>query len=170
MSSQSGQHDLFWDKKAAAASSLTTLASATTACDGASLEQGLSLFESVFTSYPPILESLLSQIPTSAVLDLYHTSRHLRDFLRKYPLAWKTLSFRLPQPAAAVGSPGNETPDGRDRQSKAYSFDALLKQIIAPCGTRLTSLDLCNTAVSGTALGLNILGLRGATLQHLSVR
>ncbi|KAJ4295380.1 hypothetical protein N0V90_007392 [Kalmusia sp. IMI 367209] len=130
----------------------------------------LSLFESVFTSHPPILESLLAQISTATLLDLYHTSRYLRDFLKAYPLAWKTLSFRLPQPAVAVGSPGNETPDGRERQSKAYSFDALLKRIIGPNGSRLTSLDLCNTAVSGTALGLNVLGPRSSTLRHLSVR
>ena len=130
----------------------------------------LSLFESVVTAYPPVLESLLAQIPTAALLDLYHTSRHLRDFLRRYPLAWKTLSFRLPQPAVAVGSPGNETPDGRERASKAYSFDALLKQIVAPNGTRLTSLDLCNTAVTGIALVGSVLAPRIDTLQHLSVR
>ena len=87
----------------------------------------LSLFESVVTAYPPILESLLAQLSTAALLDLYHASRHLRAFLRAYPLAWKTLSFRLPQPlVTTVGSPGNETPDSRERQSKAYSFDALL--------------------------------------------
>jgi hypothetical protein len=69
-----------------------------------------------------------------------------------------------------VGSPGNETPDGRERQSKAYSFDALLKQIISPNGTRLTSLDLCNTAVTGIALVGSVLAPRIDTLQHLSVR
>ncbi|EOA91710.1 uncharacterized protein SETTUDRAFT_133484 [Exserohilum turcica Et28A] len=130
----------------------------------------LSLFESIITAYPPILESLLAQISTATLLQLYHTSRHLRDFLRHYPLAWRTLSFRLPQPAVAVGSPGNETPDNRDRQSKAYSFDALLKQIISPNGTRLTSLDLCNTAVTGIALVGSVLGPRIHTLRHLSVR
>ncbi|KAF9700312.1 hypothetical protein EKO04_001608 [Ascochyta lentis] len=130
----------------------------------------LSLLEAVVTAYPPVLESLLAQLPTPALLDLYHTSRHLRLFLRHYPLAWKTLSFRLPQPAVAVGSPGNETPDARDRQSKAYSFDALLKQIVAPNGTRLTSLDLCNTAVTGIALVGCVLAPRIDTLQHLSVR
>jgi hypothetical protein len=130
----------------------------------------LSMFEAVMTTYPPVLESLLAQTPTAALLDLYHTSRHLRDFLRRYPLAWKTLSFRLPQPAVSVGSPGNETPDNRERASKAYSFDALLKQIITPHGTRLTSLDLCNTAVTGIALVGSVLAPRIDTLQHLSVR
>jgi hypothetical protein len=91
--------------------------------------------------------------------------------LRGYPLAWKTLSFRLPQPAVVnVGSPGNETPDSRERQSKAYAFDALLKQVIQPYGTRLTSLDLCNTAVSGIALVGSVLAPRIDSLQHLSVR
>ncbi|KAF2001937.1 hypothetical protein P154DRAFT_619010 [Amniculicola lignicola CBS 123094] len=127
----------------------------------------LSLFESIITTYPPILESLLSQIPTASVLRLYHTSRHLRDFLRQYPLAWRTLSFRLPQPAAIVSD--NDGSD-RDRHLKTYSFDALLKQIIQPCGTRLMSLDLCNTAVTGGALGMNVLNPRMGTLQHLSVR
>jgi len=125
----------------------------------------LSLFESVITSYPPVLESLLAQISTASLLDLYHTSKHLREFLKMYPLAWKTLSFRLPQPAVAMGSPGNETPDGRERQSKPYAFDALLKQIIGPYGARLTSLDLCNTAVSGTALSMQVLGPRSNTLR-----
>ncbi|KAL7775248.1 hypothetical protein CFE70_006166 [Pyrenophora teres f. teres 0-1] len=138
----------------------------TTATEAATL----SLFESIMTAYPPILESLLAQISTVTLLQLCHTSRHLRDFLRRYPLAWKTLSFRLPQPAVTVGSPGNETPENRDRQSKAYSFDALLKQIISPNGTRLTSLDLCNTAVTGMALSGSVLNPRVHTLQHLSVR
>ncbi|KAF1940293.1 hypothetical protein EJ02DRAFT_406762 [Clathrospora elynae] len=133
-------------------------------------QAALSLFESVVTSYPPVLESVLAQISTATLLDLYHTSHHLRAFLRTYPLAWKTLSFRLPQPAVSVGSPGNETPENRERQSKAYSFDALLKQIISPNGTRLTSLDLCNTAVTGIALVGSVLAPRIDVLQHLSVR
>ncbi|KAF1977448.1 hypothetical protein BU23DRAFT_452655 [Bimuria novae-zelandiae CBS 107.79] len=148
-------------------------ATVTDAVKGANkTEQGpsLSLFEAIITNYPPVLESLLAQITTSTLLDLYHTSKYLRDFLKEYPLAWKTLSFRLPQPAMALGSPGNETPDGRERQSKAYSFDALLKRIIGPNGSVLTSLDLCNTAVSGTALTMQVLGPHSNTLRHLSVR
>lgn len=133
-------------------------------------QRALSLFEAVVTSYPPVLESLLSQLPTPALLELYHTSPHLRRFLRNYPLAWKTLSFRLPQPAVTVGSPGNETPDSRERQSKQYAFDALLKQVIAPNGTRITNLDLCNTAVNGIALVGSVLAPHIDTLRHLSVR
>lgn len=158
---QVSQTDSFW----------LTPASDSSQRDACPFDNTISRFESVITTFPPILESLLSQIPTASLFDLYHASPYLRDFLKKYPLAWKTLSFRLPQPAAtSVGSPGNETPDGRERQSKAYSFDAILKQVIAPCGTRLTSLDLCNTAVTGIALVANVLTPRIDTLQHLSVR
>ncbi|KAF2468538.1 uncharacterized protein BDR25DRAFT_231396 [Lindgomyces ingoldianus] len=174
MSSTDEQHDVFWDLEArghAAEPTTTTKADETPVpSDAASQHATLSLFESVVTTYPPILESLLCQLPTGAILNVYHTSTYLRDFLRKYPLAWKTLSFRLPQPAVVVGSPGNETPDGRDRQSKTYSFDALLKQVICPYGTRLKSLDLCNTAVSGIALVGSVLAPRIDTLEHLSVR
>ncbi|KAF2274738.1 uncharacterized protein EI97DRAFT_401852 [Westerdykella ornata] len=129
----------------------------------------LSRFEHIFTSYPPIIDSLIAQLPTASILDLYHTSRHWRDFLRIYPLAWKTLSFRLPQPAAG-GGPGNETPDNRERQSKLYNFDALLIEVIRPCGTRLTSLDLCNTNVTGIELIGSVVNPCIDSLQHLSVR
>lgn len=160
--------DLFWDCEPRPTPD-AVLAAPVAAMDKGK-ERALSLFESVVTAYPPVLESLLSQLPTAALLELYHTSRHLRAFLRRYPLAWKTLSFRLPQPAVTVGSPGNETPDSRERQSKQYSFDALLKQVVAPNGTRITSLDLCNTAVSGIALVGSVLAPHIDTLQHLSVR
>lgn len=166
---QSQTTDLFWDcEPHRGTDAATTLP--TTATEEKGKERALSLFESVITAYPPVLESLLSQLPTAALLELHHTSRHLRDFLRNYPLAWKTLSFRLPQPAVTVGSPGNETPDSRERQSKQYSFDALLRQVIAPSGIRLTNLDLCNTAVNGVALVSTVLAPRIETLQHLSVR
>ncbi len=170
---QQSQTNLFWHAQTPdsllAASTCTAPASASPR--DPTQPAALSLFESVVTSYPPVLESLLSQISTVALLDLYHTSNYLRNFLRNYPLAWKTLSFRLPQPlVTSLGSPGNETPDSRERQSKAYSFDALLKQIVAPNGARLTSLDLCNTAVTGIALVGSVLAPRIDTLQHLSVR
>ncbi|KAF2494454.1 hypothetical protein BU16DRAFT_463044 [Lophium mytilinum] len=134
-------------------------------------EAPLSLFEAVVTAFPPVLESLLSQLPTTSIFDLYHTSPHLREFLQSYPLAWKTLSFRLPQPPnQAIATPGNETPDGRERQSKTYALDALLMEVVVPFGTRLRNLDLCNTAVSGVALIAKVLQPRIETLQHLSVR
>ncbi|KAF2262677.1 hypothetical protein CC78DRAFT_309383 [Lojkania enalia] len=171
MNSQASALDVFWDTDAREeAYSTTSLTDTISHGESVKLETPLSLFESVITSYPPILESLLAQIPTTSFLNLYHTSKYLRDFLRSYPVAWKTLSFRLPQPAVAVGTPGSETPDGRERQSKTYSFDALLKQVIQPYGTRLMSLDLCNTAVSGIALVGSVLAPRSDTLRHLSVR
>lgn len=131
---------------------------------------GSSPLEHIITGYPPIFDSLFSQLPTSSVLDLFHTSRRLRNFLSIYPLAWKTLSFRLPQPAVVLGSPGNETPDGRERQSKQYALDGLLIQVVVPFGLRLTNLDLCNTAVSGVALVSRVLQPRINTIEHLSVR
>ncbi|KAF2423391.1 hypothetical protein EJ08DRAFT_596090 [Tothia fuscella] len=132
-------------------------------------ERELSLFERVVTTHPPILESLLSQIPTRSIFNLHQSSRYLRQFLESYPLAWKALSFRLPQPAVFPGSPGIETPD-RERQSKQYSLDALLISVVIPLATRLKSLDLCNTAVSGVALVSKVLQPRIGTLEHLSVR
>ncbi|KAF2874480.1 hypothetical protein BDV95DRAFT_487868 [Massariosphaeria phaeospora] len=170
-SRQASQQDLFWDHDTPdEASSSTSRCESVVHGQAAKQHAPLSLFEAIITTYPPVLESLLSQLPTATLLDLYHTSRHLRDFLRRYPLAWRTLSFRLPQPAAVVGSPGTETPDSRERQSKAYSFDALLKQVVAPYGERLMSLDLCNTAVTGIALVGSVLAPRFQTLKHLSVR
>jgi hypothetical protein len=165
------RQDLVWDTDAHEDASSTTSATETVSHEEhAKPIATLSLFEAIITTYPPVLESLLAQIPTTAILDLYHTSRHLRDFLRAYPLAWKTLSFRLPQPAVVATQPGTETPDGRDRQSKAYAFDALLKKVVNPYGRILTRLDLCNTAVSGIALVGSVLAPRLDTLQHLSVR
>ncbi|KAF2020790.1 hypothetical protein BU24DRAFT_339361 [Aaosphaeria arxii CBS 175.79] len=172
MNGLSDSQDLLWDTDAREdASSTTSLTETLPHDDHVKPDATLSLFESIITTYPPIFESLLSQIPTASLLDLYHTSKYLRDFLKEYPLAWRTLSFRLPQPAVVVGvgTPGNETPDNRERQSKAYSFDALLKQVIQPYGSRLTSLDVCNTAVTGLALS-QVLQARIGTLQHLSVR
>ena len=130
----------------------------------------LSTFERIITSHPPILESLISQLPTRSVIDLFHTSAHLRSFLEEYPLAWKTLSFRLPQPTVAQGSPGVDTPDARDRQSRHNALDGLLFDVILPVATRLRNLDLCNTAVQGMELILNVMGERVDTIQHLSVR
>ena len=130
----------------------------------------LSPFESIFTSYPPILESLIAHLPTLSLLNLYRTSHHLRKFLRSYPLAWSTLSFRLPQQAAITNGPGTETPELRERQNRAQTIDTLLVNVVVECGTRLKSLDLCNTAVSGVALMVGVWQPRAATLEHLSVR
>ena len=134
----------------------------------------LSPFEQIVVTYPPIVESLLLQLPTSAILDLYHTSRNLRSFLQLYPTAWNYLSFRLfslgraeiRQPSPASDTSG-EYPL---RRSKKNALDQLLVTVILPIGTRLKTLDLDHTAVGGLALTANILPARRETLQHLSVR
>ncbi|KAF2453716.1 hypothetical protein BDY21DRAFT_366720 [Lineolata rhizophorae] len=67
-------------------------------------EPSLSRFESLFATHPTLLASLLSQLPTPSVLALYQTSRYLRNFLAGYPIAWKTLSFRIPPAVAAAAN------------------------------------------------------------------
>ncbi|EKG11511.1 hypothetical protein MPH_11400 [Macrophomina phaseolina MS6] len=129
-----------------------------------------SRFERVLTTHPTIAESLLASLPTRSLIDLFHTSRHLRHFLSEYPLAWRTLSFRAPTPALGVNNPEGDALDGPARNAKQYALDALLIQVVVPFGTRLTSLDLCNTAVSGVRLVSRVLEPRVQTLQHLSVR
>ncbi|GME48703.1 diphthamide biosynthesis protein [Neofusicoccum parvum] len=124
----------------------------------------------ILTTHPTIAESLLASLPTRSLIDLFHTSRHLRHFLAEYPLAWRTLSFRAPQPALGVNNPDGDALDGPARNAKQYALDALLIQVVVPFGTRLTSLDLCNTAVSGVRLVSRVLEPRVHTLQHLSVR
>ncbi|KAF4307385.1 diphthamide biosynthesis protein [Botryosphaeria dothidea] len=130
-----------------------------------------SRFESILTTHPTIAESLLASLPTRSLIDLFHTSRYLRTFLAEYPLAWRTLSFRAPTPALGVNNPEGDAVDGPGaRNAKQYALDALLIQVVVPFGTRLTSLDLCNTAVSGVRLVSRVLEPRVQTLQHLSVR
>ena len=132
----------------------------------------LSSFERIFTLNPPIFNNLLSHLPTPAILDLYHTSRFFRDFLRDYPLAWKILSFRLLPTANASNPPivsGFESPAAQGESRKAYSQDLLLRSVI-PYASCLTRLDLDNTAVSGTELYVRVLEPRRHSLQHLSIR
>lgn len=135
------------------------------------LERSLSPFEKLISTHPPILESLLLQLPTPALFHLYHTSNYLRSFLQSYPTAWSYLSFRLPATsvASAQGSPGSEnSPD--QRPSKPYALDQLLLMVVTPFGTRLRTLDLDNSAVSGYVLTSAVLPQRRETLEHLSVR
>ncbi|KAL4963307.1 uncharacterized protein BDV14DRAFT_176706 [Aspergillus stella-maris] len=134
----------------------------------------LSTFERVLTTHTPILESLLLQLPTAAILRLSHTSRYLRSFLRSYPTAWKYLSFRLlfpsgtPSPLRIIlpGSSDPRTP----RQSLPYALDQLLMKVVVPFSPCLKSLELDNTAVSGQILISTVLHPRRETLEHLSVR
>lgn len=134
----------------------------------------LSSFERITATHPPVLESLLLQLPTLSILSLYHTSRFLRSFLQSYPIAWNFLSFRLlnsgrsetrqPSPASDVSG------DIPFRRSRQYALDQLLNEIIVPFGTRLKSLDLDHTSASGLTLTSTVLPARRETLQHLSVR
>ncbi|KIV99338.1 uncharacterized protein PV09_08997 [Verruconis gallopava] len=155
---------------ATASATAVTPAVADAAATAITKDRRLSTFERVLAAHPPVLESLLAQLPTSSILDLYHTSPFLRSFLQHYPLAWQALSFRLPQPAINFASPGVETPESRERQSRQYALDILLMTVVMPVATRLRSLDLDNTAISGGALVSQVLEPRIATLQHLSVR
>lgn len=134
----------------------------------------LSALERILATHPPIFESLVLQLPTSALLDLYHTSRFLRSFLQSYPIAWNHLSFRL---FCVHGSGPWQTSTGSDtsadlptRRSKPYALDQLLVTVVEPFGSRLKTLDLDNTAVSGHTLTSTILPSRRETLEHLSVR
>ncbi|KAJ5669140.1 hypothetical protein N7462_010210 [Penicillium macrosclerotiorum] len=138
------------------------------------VERPLSLFERVITTNAPILESLLLQIPTDTILKLYHTSHYLRTFLRSYPTAWKSLSFRLLYPSGTLPStriiiPGMSDPETQ-RQSRPYSLDQLLMNVVIPFSGCLKSLELDNTAVSGQILISTVLHARRESLEHLSVR
>ena len=134
----------------------------------------LSTFERIISTHPPVFESLLLQLPTSSILDLYHTSNYLRSFLQCYPIAWNNLSFRSLSPgrlASRQTSPASDSSgDTPTQHSKLYALDQLLVTIILPFGTRLKSLELDHTAVSGNALTTCVLHGRRETIQHLSVR
>lgn len=134
-------------------------------------DRNLSRFETLISTYPPILESLFLQLPTPAILQLYHASKYLRSFLQSYPIAWSHLSFRLITAGAfaAQGSTGSESSIDQ-RRSKPYALDQLLLMVVTPFGTRLKTLDLDNTAVSGYVLTSAVLPQRRETLTHLSVR
>lgn len=137
-------------------------------------ERPLSLFERVITTNAPILESLLLQIPTDTIIKLYHTSHYLRTFLRSYPTAWQSLSFRLLFPSGTLPQhriiiPGMSDPEPH-RHSRPYALDQLLMNVIIPFSGCLKSLELDNTAVSGQILISTVLHARRETLVHLSVR
>lgn len=134
----------------------------------------LSTFECIFSSYPPVFESLLLNLPTSSLISLYHTSNCLRSFLQQYPTAWNHISFRTH--SSAQIAPRHVSPAGASAVfsttpvSKSHSVDLLLLNIVLPFGTRLKSLDLDHTTVDGGNLATSILHGRRETLQHLSVR
>jgi hypothetical protein len=126
---------------------------------------GPSSFEKLITCNPPILESLLAQVSTESILRLYHTSRYLQHHLRNSPASWRYISWRLSQPSVITP---NAAANGR--QPGSYSLDRLLLYVINPISTRLASLELDNTAVSGATLMGTVVPLRRETLVHLSVR
>lgn len=140
----------------------------------ASSDMELSTFERVFSTHAPIFESLLLQIPTNTIFQLYHTSSYLRNFLQSYPTAWKYLSFRLLFPTGTGGQNrpmlmGSSDPSA-SRQSRPYALDQLLMTVVIPISPCLKSLELDNTAVSGQILISTVLHSRRETLEHLSVR
>ncbi|CAG7924534.1 unnamed protein product [Penicillium olsonii] len=136
-------------------------------------ERSISTFERMITTNTPIFESLLLQLPTDAIIKLYHTSKFLRTFLRSYPTAWKSLSFRLQFPS---GTPLNASTDPNVpdpaplRQSRPYALDMFLMNVVMPFSGCLKSLELDNTAISGENLTSTVLHARRETLEHLSVR
>lgn len=134
-----------------------------------SLESGSSRFETTIANSHTILESLIAQLPTESILRLYQTSSFLRSFLRNSPTSWKYMSWRLHQPAQ-VPPPVNVNGASPPRQSSSYALDQLLMYVILPFSTRLTSLVLDNTAVSGATLFQTVMILRKDTLEHVSVR
>lgn len=127
-------------------------------------------FERLIACNPPILESLLAQLPFQSILKLYHTSPFLRQFLRQSPTSWRYISLRLYQPTVSTVAASNNNTGNRPRQSSNYALDQLLIYVINPFSTRLVSLELDNTAVSGGTLTQTVLVLRRDTLQHVSVR
>lgn len=136
--------------------------------------KNLSTFERVFSTHAPIFESLLLQIPTDSIFQLYHTSSYLRHFLRSYPTAWKYLSFRLLYPSGTTQTRPALTSNAPDpsapRQSRPYALDQLLMTMVIPFSPCLKNLELDNTAVSGQILISTVLHARRETLEHLSVR
>ncbi|EXJ59344.1 uncharacterized protein A1O5_12225 [Cladophialophora psammophila CBS 110553] len=134
------------------------------------IRKTLSPFELVITCNPPILESLLAQVPTETIFRLYQTSSYLRDFFSRSPTSWRYISWRLYQPAATTAAVTVNLSGNASRSSSNYALDQIILTVINPFSTRLASLELDNTAVSGTTLTSTVLILRRETLRHVSVR
>ncbi|TGZ81940.1 hypothetical protein EX30DRAFT_240009 [Ascodesmis nigricans] len=122
--------------------------------------ENLCPLETLLSIYSPILECLVSHLPTQSKLALAQTSRSLRQLLFQHPLFFAHLDFRL----AVYESPAFDTyPPGT-----VYNLDSLLQSL--PVEGRITSLTLDWTAVSGYFLFNKILDRCQHTLEHLSVR
>ncbi|KAI5803823.1 hypothetical protein EDC01DRAFT_644960 [Geopyxis carbonaria] len=123
-------------------------------------QEHLSPLEALLTIYAPILECLVSHLPTAAKLSLAQTSNSLRQLLHSYPPFFSHLDFRL----QVYESAGFDTyPPGT-----VYNLDRLLQ--LLPVEGRITSLTLDWTAVSGYFLFNKILDRCQHSLEHLSVR
>lgn len=143
--------------------------------DSSNNPTSLSTFETIIATRQPVWESLLLQLPTSAILELYHTSHFLRRFLQTCPTAWSALSFRRLSPTRTLQryrSPASDSSGegSNTTSSKPYALDRLLIAVVIPFGTCIRSLELDSTGVSGNTLTSTILPARSGTLQHLSVR
>ncbi|KAI5299061.1 hypothetical protein KEM56_003548, partial [Ascosphaera pollenicola] len=142
--------------------------------EGDARQRQPSRFELIISTHSPVLESLLLNCSTESILQLYHTSRFLKDFFAATPTIWRCLSFRLPFPIGspmprAHLSPGSDNASPSPRVSQPYALDQLIESVVIPFSSCLRSLDLDNTTVFGLSL-TTVLTLRCGTLQHLSVR
>ena len=134
------------------------------------LGSNISRFEQIIANNPPVLSSLVAQLPTVSILNLYHTSPFLKQLFRQTPTSWRYMSWRLHQPSPNVSTPTASNAGPQGRQSSNYALDQLLMYVIIPFSTRLNSLVLDNTAVSGATLFQTVMVLRKDTLEHVSVR
>lgn len=123
-------------------------------------QQHLCPLEALLSIYTPILECLVSHLPTPSKLALSQTSRSLRQLLHQYPRFFADLDFRLSVfESAHIDSYSLGT---------VYNLDKLLQSL--PVDGRIVSLTLDWTAVGGSFLFGTILNHCSQTLEHLSVR
>lgn len=132
-------------------------------------QSGTSRFEQLLVNNPPVLSSLVAQLPTESILHLYQTSKYLRSFLADSPTSWRYVSWRLYQPAQ-IQTPPNVLAGNPQTRPGSYALDKLLLYTLSPISTRLTSLVLDNTAVSGATLFTTVMVKCKDTLEHVSVR
>lgn len=170
----SSPQELFTTKTRCSTRSSMTNSTTGDVADPKPPRKSLSIFERIIATHPPVLESLFLQLPTPTILHLYQTSRFLRFLLQSYPLAWNHLSFRLAVSGRSESRQASPASDASGeipvRCSKPHALDQLLLTVIIPVASRLRSLDLDHTSVSGVALTGTVLPGRRETLQHLSVR
>lgn len=123
-------------------------------------QQHLCPLEALLSIYAPILECLVSHLPTPSKLALSQTSRPLRQLLHSYGPFFAHLDFRL-----SVFESANFD---SYLLGTVYNLDRLLQCL--PVDGRIVSLTLDWTAVSGSFIFNKILDRCRDTLEHLSVR